>query len=98
VKIAWEAVARLRAFETPRVIEWLEHPRTRFDGHKGRALSFRPWDHQLRQPLYRVVSDLGDVAITEAPPVARDDTTAVADQLDRLGTARTESACRWSAP
>ena len=23
-----------------------------FDGHKGEALTFRRWDHQLRQPLY----------------------------------------------
>jgi hypothetical protein len=98
VKIAWEAVARLRAFETPRVIEWLEHPRTRFDGHKGRALSFRSWDHQLRQPLYRVVSGQGGAAITEIPPMVRGDTTAVADRLDLLGTRNGASACRWDTP
>ena len=96
VKIAWEAAARVREFETARVIAWLEDARTRFDGHKGRALSFRPWDHQMRQPLYRFIAGAAG-SIVEIPPLERSSATAVADQLDRIGTTAEQSSCRWES-
>jgi ABC-type branched-subunit amino acid transport system substrate-binding protein len=94
VKVAWEAFARTRAFDNARVIAWLEDARTRFDGHKGRALSFRPWDHQMRQPLYAIAGAAGG-SIIEVPVVERDGTMPVAAQLDRIGTTAEQSACRW---
>lgn len=54
---AWAALklvgeAMLRAGTTPQVLlEYLESDPP-FDGHKGRPLTFRKWDHQLRQPMY----------------------------------------------
>jgi ABC transporter substrate binding protein (PQQ-dependent alcohol dehydrogenase system) len=54
---AWAALklvgeAMLRQGTTPRaIVEYLESDPP-FDGHKGRALTFRKSDHQLRQPLY----------------------------------------------
>jgi hypothetical protein len=33
------------------ILEYLESAPP-FDGHKGRALTFRKGDHQLRQPIY----------------------------------------------
>ena len=54
---AWAALklvgeAMLRAGTTPEaLLEYLESDPP-FDGHKGRPLTFRRWDHQLRQPMY----------------------------------------------
>jgi branched-chain amino acid transport system substrate-binding protein len=50
LKLAGEAA--LRAGTTPQaMIEYLESDPP-FDGHKGRPLTFRKSDHQLRQPMY----------------------------------------------
>ena len=96
VKIIAEAAVRLRTFETTAVLAWLEDARTRFDGHKGRALSIRRWDHQLRQPLYWVEAP-GAASIVELPPPIRGGAQApMAEQLDQLGTSAAESACRWT--
>lgn len=60
VKVAWESFAR-----GPRDLTSME-----FDGHKGAQLSFRAWDHQLRQPLYAVgerVVDVPDIARSPLP-------------------------------
>ena len=44
--------ALLRAGATPRLLlEYFESDPP-FDGHKGRPLTFRKQDHQLRQPMY----------------------------------------------
>jgi ABC-type branched-subunit amino acid transport system substrate-binding protein len=54
---AWAALklvgeAMLRQGTTPQaLVEYLESDPP-FDGHKGRALTFRKVDHQLRQPMY----------------------------------------------
>lgn len=40
--------------EGAKLVAHLENPRTAFDLNKGPGISFRPWDHQLRQPLYLV--------------------------------------------
>ena len=54
---AWAALklvgeAMLRAGTTPQaILEYLESAPP-FDGHKGRPLTFRKQDHQLRQPMY----------------------------------------------
>jgi ABC-type branched-subunit amino acid transport system substrate-binding protein len=54
---AWAALklvgeALLRAGTTPQaLLEYFESDPP-FDGHKGRALTFRKQDHQLRQPMY----------------------------------------------
>jgi hypothetical protein len=66
-----------------------------FDGHKGEALTFRKWDHQLRQPLYvagpRKREDIGG----QLGPFA-----VLADvggkNLDALGTAMADSRCRFA--
>ena len=61
---AWAALklvgeATVRAGTTPQaILEYLESDPP-FDGHKGRPLTFRKRDHQLRQPLY----------LAQAPPV-----------------------------
>jgi ABC-type branched-subunit amino acid transport system substrate-binding protein len=54
IKIAAEAALRAQSTDPSRIRAYLEAPTTKFDGHKGWPLSFRPLDHQLRQPLYIV--------------------------------------------
>ncbi len=94
VKIVAEAALRTDSVEPVALGAYMVREQTRFDGHKGRPLSFRGWDHQLRQPLY-VVPATGGRPI-EVP--ARTSGTRVADQLDQLGTGASASACRWTSP
>lgn len=56
VKIAAEAVLRSGSTSPAKLVEFLASPSAQFDGHKGWQLSFRRYDHQLRQPLYIVVT------------------------------------------
>lgn len=94
VKIVAEAALRTGSVRPVALGAHLVQPATRFDGHKGRPLSFRAWDHQLRQPLYVVpASGARPVEVPERAPGTR-----VAEQLDRLGTPEDAGACRWEAP
>ncbi len=86
VKAAWEGSQRARSPDGASIGTYLEQDSTRFDGHKGVPLSFRPWDHQLRQPLY-VGPSLATV------PAA--DTLSAHVALDRIGTSREGTRCRW---
>jgi hypothetical protein len=56
VKFGAEAALRARSASPANMLNYLESPTTQFDGHKGWPLTFRLSDHQLRQPLYRVVA------------------------------------------
>jgi hypothetical protein len=51
VKVLWESGLRGNGTENGGLLRSLGAPGARFDGHKGRGLSFRP-DGQLRQPLF----------------------------------------------
>ena len=68
---AWAALkligeGMLRAGTTPpALLEYLESDPP-FDGHKGRPLTFRRWDHQLRQPMY--LAQAGKAAPGESSP------------------------------
>jgi hypothetical protein len=75
-----------------------------FDGHKGRALTFRQWNHQLRQPLYILKArgakpenawDLLELSGEMPPPAARGQ--SVMEGLDTLGEPKAESTCRLDA-
>ena len=94
VKIAAEAFFRRSNAAPDALRAELERSSTRFDGHKGRPLSFRSWDHQLRQPLYLISSVDGTTSILEVPGGPRDGVSTT-EQLDQLGTSRTASACNW---
>jgi hypothetical protein len=80
VKIAWESFLR---GASPLVD-------LQFDGHKGAPLSFRSWDHQLRQPLYAVgekVTDIPDIGKSNLPE---------RELLDTLGDPKGAQTCRRS--
>ncbi|HJV95373.1 MAG TPA: branched-chain amino acid ABC transporter substrate-binding protein, partial [Albitalea sp.] len=70
----------------------LAQPDFMLDGFKGVRLSFRGWDHQLRQPL--LLSD--GVAVVGSAPV--DGVMHAKNVLDTLGADAPESACKATAP
>ncbi|QMV03658.1 ABC transporter substrate-binding protein [Devosia sp. D6-9] len=57
IKIILETVMATGSTEAEALIDHLEKPDTAFDALKGTKLSFRPWDHQLRQPLFTIAID-----------------------------------------
>jgi hypothetical protein len=89
-KIAWEASLRVRDVGGPALTEYLERDSTQFDGHKGRPLGFRAWNHQLRQPLYVVVR--GDRSTVIEEPATREGEPSRA-ALDRLGATAANTTC-----
>jgi len=89
--LLWRAAASAGSTEPDRLVRALEV--TSFEGGKGRALTFRRWDHQLRQPLYlvRARHDPKDVPwdLVEVVGVV----PGPAEDLDRLGDDRTATRC-----
>jgi hypothetical protein len=102
VKVAWEASQRARSVDGASIAEYLERDTTQFDGQKGVPLSFRRWDHQLRQPLY--VAPTSDSPVRDAraersappTPIPAPDATPARAALDALGTSEQASTCRWT--
>ncbi len=74
------AAADLRAF--------LRSPQTILDGFKGVRLNFRPWDQQLRQPVFLGYGD-GIVGIAPFEGFLHQ-----RDTLDTLGADQPESTCK----
>ena len=72
--------AELRAF--------LRSPQTILDGFKGVRLNFRPWDQQLRQPVFLSYGD----GIAGIAPF--DGFLHQRDTLDTIGFDQPESACK----
>jgi hypothetical protein len=94
VKILWESALRQKSVAAASLASYLDQETTQLDGHKGQPLSFRSWDHQLRQPVY-VITASGPGAprtVREAPVVSADESPRAA--LDRLGTGPSASACK----
>jgi hypothetical protein len=79
VKVAWEAFVRGTSVTS-----------IQFDGHKGTPLSFRTWDHQLRQPLYA-----SGTRVVDVPDVARSNLPS-RDVLDTIGDKAGVQLCRLS--
>jgi hypothetical protein len=92
VKMLWESSLRARTTAPAALLVWVRSDAAQFDGHKGRPLSIRAWDGQLRQPLYLVRDTLAPV---EVPPAAPGDSTSSRDLLDRLGTPATSTRCHF---
>jgi ABC-type branched-subunit amino acid transport system substrate-binding protein len=103
VKLVMEGVLRSASTEASALVSYLESGPP-FDGHKGRSLTFRDWNHQLRQPLYvlKVREDKPEnpwdrlQLIGELPPPTAPGQSVV-EVLDTLGEPPTESRCRLEA-
>ena len=107
VKILFEASQAAGTLDGPALVQYLESPRAVFDLNKGTGVSFRPWDHQLRQPLYVVRVDqdvewrrddvatwvaLASVAAEYPAAGAAGDST---QRLDQFGDGAADLACRF---
>lgn len=91
VKSIVEAIFRTQSSELATVAAYLKGSEFRVDGSKGQALSFRPWDNQLRQPIQLATAD---AVIAEAP---FPQFLHQSENLDTLGADRPDSACRMDA-
>ncbi|HVX38706.1 MAG TPA: hypothetical protein VHB25_03950 [Gemmatimonadaceae bacterium] len=90
VKALWESTLRVQSAKARALADHLAADATQFDGHKGRPLSFRSWDHQLRQPVYVRVA-AGRPPLEE--PVQGPDEDARAS-LDKIGAESKLEECR----
>jgi ABC-type branched-subunit amino acid transport system substrate-binding protein len=103
VKLVLEGVLRSASTDAAALVNYLEGA-PQFDGHKGKALTFRDWNHQLRQPLYVLKTrqsqpdnprDLLELSGEMPPPATRGQ--SVMEVLDTLGEPKAESMCRLEA-
>jgi len=87
VKVVVEAITRTESAEIPVLRAYLRGDELTFDIYKGLAGSFRPWDHQLRQP---VLLHTHNAVIASAPIEGFLHQT---NTLDSLGADKSDSAC-----
>jgi ABC-type branched-subunit amino acid transport system substrate-binding protein len=92
VKALWESSLRARAVRPAALATYLAAERTEFDGHKGWPLSFRPGDHQLRQPLY--LEDAKGRLVGEVPNRPAEGSASLREVLDRIAGPEPPAACR----
>jgi ABC-type branched-subunit amino acid transport system substrate-binding protein len=95
LKLIGEALVRGSATTAERVVAFLESAPP-FDGHKGVALTFRSWDHQLRQPVYVMGPPKGQEKGDARSPFAVLARLPGPD-LDALGTGAAETPCRLAS-
>jgi len=91
VKAIVEAMLRTRSTDVAALAAQLKNGTVRVDGSKGQALSFRSWDHQLRQPILLATQD---AVIAQAP---FPQFLHQSENLDTLGADRPDSACKLPA-
>jgi ABC transporter substrate binding protein (PQQ-dependent alcohol dehydrogenase system) len=84
-----DAVRGSHAGDTAAVDKYLLGPAMNIDGAKGPPLSFRAWDHQLRQPILLATAD---AVIAAAPMPGFLHQTNV---LDTLGYDQPETKCKF---
>jgi ABC-type branched-subunit amino acid transport system substrate-binding protein len=107
VKMLFEAASFGQTLEPSKLVAYLEKPQTVFDVHKGIGVSFRPWDHQLRQTLYLVKLNAQAQAsvelskrramaalVGELPAIYRPGTDPI-ERLDQLGDLKGDTRCRF---
>lgn len=87
VRAIGEAVTRENTADPARLRAHLLDPGLVLDGFKGRGLSFRDWNGQLRQPI-PIANDRALVAMAPLPGFLHQ-----TDELDTLGLDRPESTC-----
>jgi ABC transporter substrate binding protein (PQQ-dependent alcohol dehydrogenase system) len=83
-----EAAVQLKSSDPAAIKALMLSPKFEVGGFKGRSLSFRPWNGQLRQPLYL----LWPGAVVAAAPV--EGFLHKRTELDTLGLDQPESACK----
>ena len=99
VKMIGEAVVRTADAEGPHLVRYFESEPP-FDGHKGESLTFRYWNHQLRQPIYLLApsSSVGDsprlrLELTTQVPVSGIEIGG--DRIDSIGISQSDTGCAF---
>lgn len=103
VKMLYETAMFSGTLEGEGLLTHLENPTTSFDVHKGIGVSFRPWDHQLRQTLYLVKINAEakrpwDLAtlVGELPAIYKPGTDPI-ERLDQIGVLQGQSQCSYGS-
>ncbi|WP_199699366.1 type 1 periplasmic-binding domain-containing protein [Oleomonas cavernae] len=88
VRAIGEAVTRLKSADPQAVAGFMVDPDFQIAAFKGVPVSFRPWDHQLRQPLL-IAQAMAIVTVSPQAGFLHQRTP-----LDTLGFDQPESTCR----
>jgi ABC transporter substrate binding protein (PQQ-dependent alcohol dehydrogenase system) len=87
VRIVGEAATRTRSAEPARIADFIHTPDFSIAAFKGQKLTFRPWNWQLRQPIF-----LGDGrSVVSTSP--QEGFLHQFSELDTLGVDRPETTC-----
>lgn len=93
---AWTAVRaitqtalRTQSTDYQVLLDYVLSDRLNLDGVKASAMSVRPWDHQLRQPVLLATSN----AVVQRAPI--DGFVHATNNLDTLGVDSPQSTCRF---
>lgn len=89
VKAIVESVLRTRSTEFQPVRDYLLGDEIVLDGFKGNRLNFRPWNHQLRQPILLVT----DNWVVDRAPIRG--FLHQTNNMDTLGFDRRDSRCEF---
>ncbi|MFO1350548.1 MAG: ABC transporter substrate-binding protein [Gammaproteobacteria bacterium] len=89
VKIVIEAMARTQSGDFKTVDAFIRGTQIVIDGFKGAPLSFRPWDNQLRQPIFLITHNW----VIERAPVKG--FLHQTNNLDTLGFDQPDSQCKF---
>jgi ABC transporter substrate binding protein (PQQ-dependent alcohol dehydrogenase system) len=87
-----EAATRTQAGASGDIAAYIQGPTFELAGFKGRALSFRPWDGQLRQPIGLAAARN---LVIQAP---LDGFLHQFNEMDTLGFDQPETACKRETP
>ncbi len=90
IRAIGEAATRTKSNELKPIKEYLLGDQFALQGYKGVPLSFRPWDHQLRQPVL-LAAPRSLVAVAPVEGFLHPKT-----ELDTLGYDQPETGCQWS--
>lgn len=87
IRAIGEAATRTQSADLPKLQAYLLSPQFALQGYKGKPLSFRPWNGQLRQPVLLATPR----SIVAVPPL--EGFLHPQNELDTLGLDRPESKC-----
>lgn len=88
VRSVGEAASQKKSTDAAVLVPYLSEPAFNLPAYKGVSLSYRPWDHQLRQPIL-VVQPKAMVSVAPEQGFIHQRTP-----LDTLGTDQPETTCR----
>lgn len=101
VKMLFEGAMFTGSTAPDKILPYMADQNTAFDIWKGIVASFRPWDHQLRQPLYLTAVDgtsetdkLVGQLVGELPAIYLPGTDPI-ERLDQLGDMADVSRCTF---